>query len=138
MVQMPLPDRDTNELFTAHAIVAHLRDGRVIAWSRRDYAVAFASDGECDDWLQRLPDLKYIERVIDVQWDYGMPKGTHTEVVSGQTFKMMVYEAIGKSIHGNVVGMTLLGREEWAHGGTLGVRGFGTSMFIDVVAIGPP
>jgi len=128
----------TNELFTEHAIVAHLRDGRVIAWSKYAAPATFAEDGECDEWLQRVPDLKYIEYVLDVEFDYGIPKGTKTQTVGGQTWKMEIYEAVGKSILGNVVGMTLLGRKTWAHGGTLGVKAFGTSVYVDVIAIGPP
>jgi len=128
----------TNELFTKHAIVAHLRDGRVVAWSRYGAPATFADDGEFDEWLQRVPDLKYIEYVLDVEFDYGIPKGTHTQTLDQKTFKMEIYEAIGKSKLGNVVGMTLLGRATKCEGGTLLCQAFGTSVYVDIIAIGPP
>lgn len=130
------------ENFQTHGIVAHLRDGRVVAWSIREYPVTFSVTsphfGEYDDWLQRLPDLKYIEHVIDVEFDYGMPIGTKTATIDGMTCKILVNEAVGKSLYGNVVGMTILGHAVNISGGTLTVKAVGTSLRVKVVAVGPP
>ena len=133
-----MPNIDSDALFDSHGIVAHLRDGRVMAWSRYDAYAAFGEDGECDVWLQRLPDLKYIERVIQVQFDYGIPKGDKTLTIDNLPCKLNIYEAVGKSILGNVVGMTLLGEALYVSGGTLTRKAFGTSVYVDVVAVGPP
>lgn len=137
---MPAPDIYDNELFTEHAIVATLRDGRVIAWSRRAAHADFGTDGECDDWVQRVPDLKYIEYVLEVEFDYGELGDTSDKLEESDdiSYKMMIYEAVGKSILGNVVGMTLLGRATNLSGGTLQAISFGTSVYVDIIAIGPP
>lgn len=135
---MPSPNIYTNELFDSHAIVAHLRDGRVIAWSRRGYPATFGNDGECDDWQQRVPDLKYIEYVLEVEFDWGIPTSNKIDTSDGIQYKMMIYGEAGKRIMGNVVGMTLLGRATNLSGGTLQAKSFGTSVYVDVIAIGPP
>lgn len=128
----------TDELFDEHAIIAHLRDGRVVAWSEYGAHADFGTDGEYDSWLQRLPDLKYIEKVIDVEFDYGIPTSDKVHSSGGIDYKMNIYEGVGKSIFGNVVGMTLLGQATNLSGGTLTAVSFGTSVFVDIVAVGPP
>jgi hypothetical protein len=127
----------SDQLFDKHAIVAHLRDGRVIAWSQRGAPATFGDDGEYDSWLQRVPDLKYIEYVLDVEFDWGIPTSNKLDTSDGITYKMMIYGEAGKSLHGNVVGMTLLGRATNLSGGTLQAKSFGTSVYVDVIAIGP-
>lgn len=128
----------TDPLFDTHAVVAVLRDGRVIAESEYAAYASFASDGECDVWLQRVPDLKYIEYVLEVQFDWGIPRGTKTQTISDLEYKMNVYGEAGKSILGNVVGMTLLGLATRLSGGTLTGAAYGTTVYAKVIAIGPP
>lgn len=138
---MPRGKGDTilYENFDEHAIVAHLRDGRVVAWSKLGKYVTFGTDREYDTWLQRVPDLKYIEYVLQVQFDWGLPTtATKTTTVNGKAYKMMVYAGVGKSKYGNVVGMTLLGGAEALVGGTLTGVSTGTSVYCEIIAIGPP
>lgn len=126
------------ENFDENAIVAKLRPGKVIAWSKLGRYIDFGADREYDNWLQRVPDLKKIDYVLHVQIDYGIPTSTKTTSVGGKSFKQMVYGPIGKSITGNIVGMTLLGGLEETAGGTLTVGTLGTSVYVEVIAVGPP
>lgn len=128
----------TYDNFDTNGIVAHLRDGRVVAWSELGKPVTFTSSSEYDSWLQRVPDLKYVEHVIEVQFDWGMPRGTKTTNIDGISHKIMVFGEAGKSYYGNVVGMTLLGRAENISGGTLTAAGVGTSVWTKIIAVGPP
>lgn len=124
--------------FDTHGIVAHLRDGRVIAWSELGRSITFDTDREYDSWFQRVPDLKQIEHVINVQFDWGMPRGAKTTIMSGKQYKIMVYGEAGKRLYGNVVGMTLLGGAENISGGTLLAAAVGTSVWAKIIAVGPP
>jgi len=128
----------TDKLFDENARVATLRDGRVIAWSRYGAYVDFGADGEYDSWLQRVPDLRKIEYVLDVNIDWGIPTSDKTTTSDDITYKINIYGPAGKSIYGNVVGMTLLGRATNLEGGTLQAKTFGTSVYVDIIAIGPP
>jgi hypothetical protein len=130
------PDPQTYELFDTHGVVGILKDGRIIAWSRYARGIDFGEDGEHDNWHQRLPDLKYIEKVIEVQFDYGL-SGSKV-AADGIEYKIHIWGEVGKSTFGNVVGMTLLGMALNLSGGTLTGKSFGTTVICDVVAIGPP
>ncbi|GAH64678.1 unnamed protein product, partial [marine sediment metagenome] len=73
----------------------------------------------CEVINVRVPDLRMIEYVLNVQFFY--------ETTDICTYP--IYEAVNKKITGNVVGMTLLGASDQAVGGTL---------HVEVIAIGPP
>lgn len=94
--------------FNYHDRVATLRDGRILAWSRR--IVGVVAPGNIAT-LIRFPDLKYVEYVLQVEVD-AVPC-------------VDVSLPIGKKITGNVVGMTLR-------------TGAGTTLTVDAIAIGPP
>lgn len=131
------------ENFDTHDIVTKLRSGKVMAYSRLGKYVDFASDGEYDTWLQRVPDLKEIDYVISVQFDWGIPTSIKQEddagePLAGGAWKLNVYEHAGKSILGNVVGMTLLGFATRISGNTLQAKTFGTSVYCEIIAVGPP
>jgi len=77
--------------------------------------------GQACEYVQvRIPDLRMIEYVLNVQF--------HAEPAGTFPCDDPIYEAINKKITGNVVGMTLLGKAN-ALGGTL---------IVEVIAIGPP
>lgn len=127
------------ELFDENAIIAMLRPRKIIAWSKLGKYVTFGTDREYDTWLQRVPDLKKIDYVLHMQFDWGFPTtATKTTTVSGKSYKIMVYGGAGKSYYGNVVGMTLLGGAEATTGGTLTIVSTGTSVYCEIIAIGPP
>ena len=93
---------DTNE------VVAHLRDGRVIAKST--YAQVLSSG--TNNIVVRVPDLKYIQTVLEIEF-YSDPDTYYTCVMD-------------KKITGNVVGFTLYGLNA------------STTLTTEVVAVGPP
>lgn len=128
----------SDALFLTHKIIAITRIGRVIAHSRYGAYVDFGTDGEHDNWLQRLPDLKRIDEVLNVEFDWGIPTSDKVDTSNAIEYKMMIYGYAGKSYYGNVVGMTLLGRATNLSGGTLQAKSFGTSVYVDIIAIGPP
>ena len=106
----------------SHDVVAVLQDGRVIAMGKY-YLMQddlFHADGHaagCEAINVRVPDLRMIEYVLNVQFKYDDDFCTYP-----------IYEAVNKKIVGNVVGMTLLGADN-AAGGTI---------IVEVIAIGPP
>jgi len=108
----------------SHDQLSVLQDGRVIAMGKfyleQD---AFFSENDhtagCEAINVRVPDLRMVEYVLNVQFFYE----PHTGVCT-----YPIYEAVNKKISGNVVGMTLLGADNSA-GGTL---------HVEVIAIGPP
>ena len=104
-------------LFTHHGQLAALQDGRVIAWGSLlfDNTHSFASG--CEVVNIRVPDLRMIEYVLDVQI---YPTDLHCNEP--------IYEPVNKKITGNVVGMTIFGAQNAAYPG----------FTIEVVAIGPP
>jgi len=102
--------------FTEHDIVAHLRDGRIIAMGRNTVTLPHGNSGI----VVRLPDLKYIERILQVEF-YKDPD---------VTAHFRDHNPMNKHISGNVVGMTLLG---------LMMLQYETcDVTIEVIAVGPP
>jgi len=106
----------------SHDHVAVLQDGRVIAMGKYylkqdDFFHANGRDAGCEAINVRVPDLRTIEYVLNIQFFYETDVCTYP-----------IYEAVNKKISGNVVGMTLLGADN-AGGGTL---------HVEVIAIGPP
>ncbi|GAH82576.1 unnamed protein product [marine sediment metagenome] len=107
----------------SHDQLSVLQDGRVIAMGKNyiKQSTFFTTDGHaegCEVINVRVPDLRMIEYVLNVQFFYEITDGVCAEPI---------YEAVNKKIVGNVVGMTLLGNP--ATGGTL---------HVEVIAIGPP
>ena len=107
----------------SHDQIAVLQDGRVIAMGKYYLRQSdfFTTDGHaegCEAINVRVPDLRMIEYVLNVQFHYEEDDICTTPV----------YEAVNKKISGNVVGMTIMGKENDA-GGT---------MIVEVIAIGPP
>jgi hypothetical protein len=92
-----------------HRIVAHLRDGRVMALGRFTGVVP---QGGNVNIVVRVPDLKYVETVIQVEF-YTNPDTDATWWGD-------------KKITGNLVGLTLYGLRT------------GTTLTTEIVAIGPP
>ena len=93
-----------------HDIVAHLRDGRVMAMGR--YSEVLSSG--TNNVVIRIPDLKYIEYVIQV------------EFYSDPDTKFDDHAFMDKKITGNLVGMTLYGLNA------------ATTLTVEVIAVGPP
>ncbi len=106
----------------SHDQLAVLQDGRVIAMGKYylQQSDFFATNGRpagCEAINVRVPDLRMIEYVLNIQFFYETDVCTYP-----------IYEAVNKKISGNVVGMTLLGLTN-STGGTL---------HVEVIAIGPP
>jgi len=97
------------EWFDTAEVVGILKDGKVIAKATRS---AVVSAGNVN-FVIRVPDLKYIDTVLNVEF-YTDPD---TYIESGYA---------DKKISGNVVGMTIYG----VHAGT--------TLTVEVVAVGPP
>ena len=95
-----------------HDIVAHLRDGRLMAMGQYTQEV----DQGNVNIVVRVPDLKYIEYVIQV------------EFYTDPDTKFSDFAFMDKKITGNIVGMTLYGIAAAA----------GTTLTTQVIAIGPP
>ena len=99
----------------SHDRIAVLQDGRVIAYGVNWKAVTFPSDA-CEVISVRVPDLRMIEYILNVQFHCTSDIACNTPI----------YEAVNKEITGNVVGMTIFGKEG------------GTTLTVEVIAIGPP
>ena len=93
----------------AHEAIAILSDGQVIARSRM-WQVLASGDSNV---VITVPDLRLIRAVLDVQF-WSLPD---TSVKEGY---------MDKRIHGNVVGMTIYEVEA------------GTTLIVEVIALGPP
>ncbi len=112
---------DSQEGTKSHDQVATLQDGRIIAMGKNylEQNGFFDASGDhsagCEAINVRVPDLRMIEYVLNIQFLYKTDVCTHP-----------IYEAVNKKIIGNVVGMTLLGASNSA-GGTL---------HVEVIAIG--
>jgi len=104
-----MTDPFTEECFVEHGIVAHLRDGRVVAYGNYTLVIAAAGNVAVN---VRLPDLKYVEHVIHLQFDVDPLVDPGTPV--------------NKQIIGNVVGLTLVG------------VGGGTTLTLEITGVGPP
>jgi len=105
--------------YDSHGQIAVLQDGRVIAYGKNYTEVRFAGLGDhaagCEAINVRVPDLRMIEYVLNVQFHCTPVDCSHP-----------VYEAVNKKITGNVVGMTIFGDAN------------GTTLTVEVIAIGPP
>ena len=106
----------------SHDQIAVLQDGRLIAMGKYylKQDALFSENAHavgCEAINVRVPDLRMIEYVLNIQFKYVDTMCTD-----------LIYEAINKKITGNIVGMTLLGSDN-ATGGTI---------HVEVIAIGPP
>lgn len=99
----------------AHDRLGVLQDGRLIAMGK-NYVVTVFTNG-CEVINVRVPDLRKIDYVLDVELH-----------LSPLDCSYPVYEAVNKVKYGNVVGMTIFGA----------ARGTGTTLTVEVIAIGPP
>jgi len=120
------PNDGTNSISPKPTIVAWLRDRRIIAIAESNYAtiepVAGATNAGYGGQLYiplwtRLPDLRHIEWVLDINL-FSDPK---TDVCLGAAYN--------KKISGNIVGFTVIGMTNFPTG---------TTIFAEVVAVGPP
>ena len=107
----------------SHDRIAVLQDGRLIAMGKNylkqaDFFHANSQPAGCEVINVRIPDLRMIKYVLNVQFFY--------EIANFCTYPL--YEAVNKKITGNVVGMTIFGADNVA-GGTL---------HVEVIGIGPP
>ncbi len=102
----------------SHDQVAVLQDGKVIAYGT-NYVVGVFSGDACEVLNVRVPDLRKIDYVLQVQF-------TEDPINCGD--KYGTYEVKNKKITGNVVGMTIFGAAYSA----------GTTIIAEVIAIGPP
>ena len=112
----------TQEGKKSHDRIAVLQDGRIIAMGKYylkqdDFFHTNGRPAGCEAINVRVPDLRMIEYVMNIQFFYETDVCTYP-----------IYEAVNKKISGNVVGMTLLGLTN-STGGTL---------HVEVIAIGPP
>ena len=93
-----------------HDIVAHLRDGRLMAMGQYTQLITQGNT----NIVVRVPDLKYIEYVLQV------------EFYSDPDINFADFAFMDKKITGNIVGMTLYGASA------------GSTLTTQVIAIGPP
>lgn len=107
--------------YNKHGQIAVLQDGRVIAFGKNyiDADTLFANGSTCQLINVRVPDLRMIEYVLNVQFDF-IPTGNFS---CGDQLTVF-----GKKISGNIVGMTLSGDTEMT----------GVTLTVEVIAIGPP
>ncbi|GAI99726.1 unnamed protein product [marine sediment metagenome] len=117
-----MPDKyfDTPSGYNKHGQIAVLQDGRVIAYGKNVksgdlFTGAVGDTVKCETIYVRVPDLRMIEYVLNVQFDI-----SPTECIN--------ITHLGKKITGNVVGMTLA-----SHKAVTGV-----TLTAEVIAIGPP
>ena len=104
-----------DETFSEHDIVAILQDGRVIAMGRAMGYQAFYASGRPAPLNVRVPDLREIEYILNVQ--------IHTDPA---TYFVDDAGPANKVITGNVVGFTIYGTAA------------ATTILAEVIAIGPP
>jgi hypothetical protein len=102
----------------SHDRVGLLQDGRLIAMGKNYVVTTFPrGQGGCEYLNVRIPDLRMVEYVLNVQITTSPLDCTYP-----------IYEAVNKKITGNVVGMTIFGAE----------FATGTTLTAEVIAIGPP
>lgn len=106
----------------SHDQISVLQDGRVIAYGVNWVQAAF--NNECEVLNVRVPDLRMIEYVLQVQFTEDPLNCT----AGNGTPPYGVVQVKNKKITGNVVGMTLTGVAYSA----------GTTLTVEVIAIGPP
>jgi len=100
----------------SHDQVGLLQDGRLIAMGK-NYLLLSQTGGLCEVLNVRVPDLRMIEYVLDVEF-----------TVIPLVCATPIYEAVNKKITGNVVGMTIFTATQAA----------GTTIIAEVIAIGTP
>lgn len=128
---MPYTPNDASPLAPKPTVLAWLRDRRVIAINETNSAVLDPSSGGVTAgfagyggnmfyplWAQ-LPDLRNVEWVLDINV-FSDPGAARDVCIGG------VYN---KKISGNIVGFTVVGITNVPSG---------TTIFAEVVAIGPP
>lgn len=128
---MPDTPNDAYPYSPKPTVVAWLRDRRVIAVAETnsctlDVASGGVTSGQagyggnifCPLWA-RLPDLRYIEWVVDI--DIFSDPGAARDVCLGGVYN--------KKISGNIVGFTVVGITNVPSG---------TTIFAEVIAVGPP
>ena len=98
----------------AHDRIAQLLDGRLIAMGKN---YLYVTPATCEVINVRVPDLRMIEYVLDVEF-----------TVIPLDCDRPIYEAVNKKITGNVVGMTIFTY----------IQAAGTTIIVEVIAIGPP
>jgi len=104
-----MPYNEKNDL------IAMLRPGKVIAMGKADFYIDTEQAGTAIGGLNvRVPDLRMIEYVLQIQF------------YSNPAVYIMSHAPINKKISGNVVGMSIY------------YVTAGTTLTIEVVAIGPP
>ena len=101
--------------FDWHDRVAKLRDGRLIAYG--EYKELISSRSGCIGIVVRVPDLRYIEHVLDVEFKL--------ENFNCST-DFLIGPEMNKTINGNLVGMSLY------------IVTAGNTLTAKVIAIGPP
>jgi hypothetical protein len=101
-------------LFTRHDRVFITLDGRLVAQGVNSVFTDFARG--CIEIDVRVPDLRMIEHVLHIQF-----KQTPLNC------SFPVYGVQNKKITGNVVGMTIMGYNY-----------VGTTLEVEVIAVGPP
>lgn len=109
---------DTPSGYNSHGQIAVLQEGRVIAFGKNYVVTTFPrGNGGCEQLNVRVPDLRMIEYILNVQFTVSPLDCTYPQ-----------YEAVNKVITGNVVGMTIYGA----------AFSTGTTLTVEVIAIGPP
>lgn len=106
---------DTPDGYDAAGQIALTQEGKLIAYGK-NYVVTVFTSG-CEVLNVRVPDLRAIEYVLNVQFDADPLNCTYPQ-----------YEAVNKVITGNVVGMTIYGA----------AYSSGTTLTVEVIAVGPP
>lgn len=89
------------EHFVEHSLLGQFRDGRIVAYGRNQIVVSGPGNIPLE---VRVPDLRYIDQVIHIQFDADPICDPGTPM--------------NKEIRANLVGLTLIGL---AHGTTLGI-----------------
>jgi hypothetical protein len=100
----------------SHDRVAITLDGKLVAMGK-NYVVTDFSQSGCVALNVRVPDLRYIEYVLNVQIEADPLDCAYPQ-----------YEVVNKKITGNVVGMTIYGA----------AYATGVTVLAEVIAIGPP
>lgn len=118
---MPYTPNDSAPMNPKPTIVAWLRDRRVVAIAETDASVTTGSDTHPGCFAVGLnatfPDLRQISWVLDIN------------LFTDPATNLCLGAPYNKKISGNVVGFTVVG--------TTGLA-TGTTVFAEVVAIGPP
>ena len=109
-------DPGAYELFTEAHVVGIWRIGRVVAQSKRTMTINTATG--MLSFNVRVPDLKMIEYILNIQFDMSNYDGD-TEYIDSMP--------VNKKISGNVVGMSIYLKTT-----------VGATLIAEVIAFGPP